>query len=129
MGITHSRTLAAGYAVAEGPQGVCGWRAGVRMLFARAWEADAMACARAWRKVCAHEWQWESDMEISASLPAAPGRCSAHHRDELVVPLLLVVVHEAEKLADAHVVRLRGGGWVSSAEGSGSHYRPNGCRS
>ena len=45
-------------------------------------------------------------MEISACLPAAPGRCSAHHQDELVVPLLLVVVHEAEKMADAHVVCL-----------------------
>ena len=41
---------------------------------------------------------------ISACLPAAPGRCSAHHRVELVVPLLLAVVHEAEKLAEAHVV-------------------------
>jgi hypothetical protein len=67
-------------------------------------------------------------MEISACLPAAPGRCSAHHRDELVVPLLLVVVHEAEKLADAHVVCLRGGGWVSGVEGSGSRQVPNGGR-
>ena len=32
--------------------------------------------------------------------------------------LLLVVVRAAEKLADAHVVCLRGGGWVSSTEGS-----------
>ena len=57
-------------------------------------------------------------MEITASLPAAPGRCSAHHRDELVVPLLLAVVHEAEKLADAHVVCLRRGAWVSGAASS-----------
>ena len=57
-------------------------------------------------------------MEISACLPAAPGRCSAHHRVELVVPLLLAVVHEAEKLADAHVVCLRRGAWVSGAASS-----------
>ena len=56
MGITHSRTLAAGHTVAEGPQGVSGWRAGVCMSLARAWEADAMVCAWAWRKVCACEW-------------------------------------------------------------------------
>ena len=67
-------------------------------------------------------------MEISASLPATPGRCSAHHQDELVVPLLLVVVHGAEKLADAHVVCLRGGGWVSSVEGSGSRTCRDGGR-
>ena len=57
-------------------------------------------------------------MEISACLPAAPGRCLAHHRDELVVPLLLAVVHEAKKLADAHVVCLRRGAWVSGAASS-----------
>ena len=67
-------------------------------------------------------------MEISAILPAAPGRCSAHHRVELVVPLLLAVVHEAEKLAEAHVVCLRGGGRVSSGEGRGSRQVPNGGR-
>ena len=46
----------------------------------------------------------------------------------VVVPLLLVVVHEAKKLADAHVVCLRGGGWVSGVEGSGSRQVPNGGR-
>ena len=57
-------------------------------------------------------------MEMYASLPATHGRCSAHRQVELVVPLLLVLVLGAEKLADAHVVCLRGGGWVSSTEGS-----------
>ena len=57
MGITHSRSQAAGHAVVEGPQGVCGWRAGVCVSLGRACEADAMVCARAWRKVCAHEWK------------------------------------------------------------------------
>ena len=47
---------------------------------------------------------------------------------ELVVPLLLAVVHEAEKLAEAHVVYLRGGGRVSSGEGRGSRQVPNGGR-
>ena len=56
-------------------------------------------------------------------------RCSAHRQVELVVPLLLVLVLGAEKLADARVVCLRDGGWVSSAEGRGLPYRPNGCRS
>ena len=55
-------------------------------------------------------------MKMSACLPAAPGKCSAHHRDELVLPLLLVVVRAAEELAGALVVCLRGGGWVSSVE-------------
>ena len=32
--------------------------------------------------------------------------------------LLLVVVHEAEKLAEAHVVCLRRGAWVSGAASS-----------
>ena len=67
-------------------------------------------------------------MEISACLDATPGRCSAHHRVELVVPLLLAVIHEAEKLAEAHVVYLRGGGRVSSGEGRGSRQVPNGGR-
>ena len=56
MGITHSRSQAAGHTVVEGPQGVCGWRAGVCVSLGRACEADAMVCARAWRKVCACEW-------------------------------------------------------------------------
>ena len=67
-------------------------------------------------------------MEIAAGLDATPGRCSAHHRVELVVPLLLAVVHEAEKLAEAHVVYLRGGGRVSSARGQGLRQVPNGGR-
>ena len=54
MGITHSRTLAAGHAVAEGPQGVCGWRAGVCMSLARAWEADAMVCVLGHGGKCVH---------------------------------------------------------------------------
>ena len=68
-------------------------------------------------------------MKMSACLPAAPGKCLAHHRDELVLPLLLVVVRAAEELAGALVVCLRGGGWVSSVEGRGLRYRQNGCRS
>ena len=41
----------------QDPQGVCGWRAGVCMSLARAWEADAMVCAGAWRKVCVCVWR------------------------------------------------------------------------
>ena len=67
-------------------------------------------------------------MQIAACLPAILEKDGQHDGVELVVPLLRVVVREVEKLADAHVVCLRGGAWVSGAEGGGSHYRPNGCR-
>ena len=107
---------------------VCGWRAGVRMPLARVRGTDAIAWARAWRQVSAREWQCENGIEISACLDATPGRWSAHHRVELVVPLLLAVVHEAGKLAEAHVVYLRGGGRVSSGEGRGSRQVLNGGR-
>ena len=45
-------------------------------------------------------------MEISACLPAVLEKDGQHDGDELVVPLLLVVVLAAEKLADAHDVCL-----------------------
>ena len=64
----------------------------------------------------------------AACLPAVLVEDGQDDGDELVVPLLLVVVHEAEELAEALVVCLRGGAWVSGAEGGGSRYRPNGCR-
>ena len=65
-------------------------------------------------------------MQFSACLPAALEKDGHHDGDELVVPLLLEVVLAVEKLADAHVVCLRGGGRVSSAEGSGSRHLPKG---
>ena len=103
-----------------GTLGVPGGRAGP----ARAACAACQACEHARHAMQARPaWQGR---HVRACLPAAPGRCPAYHGDELVVPLLLVVVHEAEKLADAHVVCLQGGGGVSSAEGTGSRYRPKG---
>ena len=67
-------------------------------------------------------------MEILACLPAVLEKDGQHDGDELVVPLLLVAVRAAEELAEAHVVCLRGGGRVSSGEGSGSRQVPNGGR-
>ena len=58
-------------------------------------------------------------MQFVACLSAALEKDGQYDGDELVVPLLLVVVHEIEKLADGHVVCLRGGGRVSSREGRG----------
>ena len=57
-------------------------------------------------------------MEITARLPAALEKDGHHDGDELVVPLLRVVVHAAEELAEAHVVCLRRGVWVSGAASS-----------
>ena len=67
-------------------------------------------------------------MQFVACLSAALEKDGQHDGDELVVPLLFVVVRAAEELAEAHVVCLRGGAWVSGAEGGGSRYRLNGCR-
>ena len=67
-------------------------------------------------------------MQFVACLSAALEKDGQYDGDELVVPLLLAVVHEAEKLAEAHVVYLRGGGRVSSGEGRGSRQVPNGGR-
>ena len=57
-------------------------------------------------------------MQFVACLSAALEKDGQYDGDELVVPLLLVVVHEAEKLAEAHVVCLRRGVWVSGAASS-----------
>ena len=57
-------------------------------------------------------------MQFSACLPAALEKDGHHDGDELVVPLLRVVVHAAEELAEAHVVCLRRGAWVSGAASS-----------
>ena len=67
-------------------------------------------------------------MQFVACLSAALEKDDQHDGDELVVPLLLVVVLAVEELADAHVVCLRGGGRVSSGEGRGSRHLPNGGR-
>ena len=67
-------------------------------------------------------------MQFAACLSAVLVKDGQDDGDELVVPLLLAVVHEAEKLAEAHVVCLRGGGRVSSGEGRGSRQVPNGGR-
>ena len=50
-----------------------------------------------------------------------------HVVDELVVLLLRVVVRAAGALAEACVVYLRDGAWVSGAEGSGAPHRPTGA--
>ena len=57
-------------------------------------------------------------MEILACLPAVLEKDGQHDGDELVVPLLLVAVRAAEELAEAHVVCLRRGVWVSGAASS-----------
>ena len=67
-------------------------------------------------------------MQIAACLPAVLEKDGQYDGVELVVPLLRVVVHAAEELAEAHVVCLRGGGRVSSREGRGSRQVPNGGR-
>ena len=67
-------------------------------------------------------------MQIAACLPAILEKDGQHDGVELVVPLLRVVVHAADELAEAHVVCLRGGGRVSSGEGRGSRQVPNGGR-
>ena len=64
-------------------------------------------------------------MQIAVCLPAVLEKDGQHDGVELVVPLLRVVVHAAEELAEAHVVYLRGGGRVSSARGQGARGR---CR-
>ena len=87
------------------------------MPLARVRETAGLAWEWAWRPVLAREGWCGCGTQFAACLPAAPERWAAHHRDELVVPLLLVVVLTAEELADARVVCLRGGGGVSSAEG------------
>ena len=57
-------------------------------------------------------------MQIAACLPAVLEKDGQYDGVELVVPLLRVVVHAAEELAEAHVVCLRRGVWVSGAASS-----------
>ena len=55
----------------------------------------------------------------NCSVPArGSGNWRQQHGDELVAPLLFVVVREAGGLVDERVACLRGGAWMSSAAGS-----------
>ena len=57
-------------------------------------------------------------MQFVACLLAALENDGQYGREELVEPLLLVVVRAVEELDEAHVVCLRRGEWVSGAASS-----------
>ena len=84
--------------------------------------------ARAWSVVAAQDLFCPT-LQPRSSPTHAPAACAAcmHVVDKLVVLLLFVVVRAAGALAEARVVYLRGGAWVSGAEGSGAPPRPTGA--